>query len=387
MEISFYFLVLFFLTVSVFLSVDAYFWWMERYPRYKIGRWENRESWMASVFSVGLRWLPKVPAVPVTQNKHLLLFDIMEGEFTRSWVQAWQTGGLLIGISEYSLEGSQNARNKTIRHFIDEKGRWKVEPQNVDFAILAYGLLKYDEQAAFLKPAMDQVIQIIEKQIGVDGLIAYSSRKNIRYVDTLGLVCPFLVCYDNTYHTDKYAELAVLQIEQFIENGMFKETWLPVHSYEQTTNLPVGVYGWGRGAGWFILGLTDTFLELKQSAGRERLRKYVLDCADYYLQFQRNDGGFGTFLQNTETYDSSATAVFAYFYARCFEMTKESKYSEALEKSLIKLKANTRRSGVLDYCQGDTVDIGVFSQRMDMMPFAQGMLLRAMKIYSSVKSN
>ncbi|MPN08619.1 hypothetical protein SDC9_155904 [bioreactor metagenome] len=43
----------------------------------------------------------------------------------------------------------------------------------------------------------------------------------------------------------------------------------------------------------------------------------------------------------------------------------------------------TRRDGALDYCQGDTVDFGIFSQRLDVMPFAQGMALRAFKIYNN----
>ena len=379
----YYFLLLYFFCTAVFFAVDLYFWWMERFPRWKIGRWTNEETWMNHSFKTGIQWLPKVPAVPVTQNKHLLLFDILEGEFTRKWVQAWQTGGLLIGVSEFSMEASKSARQKTINHFINQNGQWKTAPQNVDFAILAYALLKYNDEAQFLKPAMDFVIEIIENQMGDDGLMAYSSNKNNRYVDTLGLVCPFLVLYDNTYKTTKYSQLAILQIEKFEENGMFKDTFLPIHSYEITNNLPIGVYGWGRGTGWFILGLMDTFLELKQSLEKGRLKELIFHCADYYLQFQREDGGFGIFLQNNKTYDSSATAVFAYFYARCFEMNKDEKYFFALEKSLEKLKMFTRRNGALDYCQGDTVDVGIFSQRLDIMPFAQGMMLRAMKIFKS----
>lgn len=385
MEVLFYLLLVFAFIVIVFLSVDAYYWWMERYPRYKIGRWKENESWMSHAFAVGLGWLPKVPAVPVTQNKYLLLMDILKGKFTNPWVQAWQTGGLLIGVSEYSAKDSERVRNNSIQYFINEEGKWKVKPKNVDFAILAYGLLKYNDRKDFLKPAMDELIAVIEKQIGEDGLIAYSSRKNIRYIDTLGLVCPFLVLYDKTYRTDKYEKLAVLQIEQFIERGMFPNTWLPIHSYEWKTCLPVGVYGWGRGTGWFILGLLDSFLELSEEDHIEKLRKSLLTAADYYLQFQREDGGFGIFLQNKETYDSSATAIFAYFYGKCYELTQDRKYLTSMEKSLTKLKAYTRRNGALDYCQGDTVDVGIFSQRMDIMPFAQGMLLRAMVIYSRIK--
>ena len=57
-----------------------------------------------------------------------------------------------------------------------------------------------------------------------------------------------------------------------------------------------------------------------------------------------------------------------------------------IEKSLEKLQSFTRRDGSLDYCQGDTVEVGVFSQRLDIMPFAQGMLLRAVKIYENNRS-
>ena len=36
----------------------------------------------------------------------------------------------------------------------------------------------------------------------------------------------------------------------------------------------------------------------------------------------------------------------------------------------------TRINGVLDECQGDTKDIGIFSMQYTAMPFAQGISLR-----------
>ena len=279
----FYFLFVYFTFTSIFFVVDFYFWWMDRFPRWKIGDWLNNDKWMNDVFLIGLNWLPKVPSVPVTQNTHLLLWDIVKGRFSRKSVQAWQTGGLLIGVSEFSILDSEFARNKTIDFYIDKKGNWKKEPQNVDFAILAYGFLKYDDKIVFLKPAMDFLIDLIEKQIGKDGLIAYSNNKNIRYVDTLGLVCPFLAAYDKAYKTSKYSQLAFSQIEKFIENGLFKDTFLLVHSYEIKNNLPIGVYGWGRGTGWFILGLTDTFLELDESVEKEKLKKTIFKISLLFI--------------------------------------------------------------------------------------------------------
>lgn len=382
-DLSLAFLILYFVITSVFFAVDAYFWWIARYPRWKIGRWNSRIDWSNEAFKRGVNWLPKVPAVPVTQNTHLLLYDIIQGKFIRKSVQAWQTGGLLIGVSEYSIQDSRDVQRQTIDYFINKKGEWRINPQNIDFAILAFGFLKYSERSSFLKPAMDYLINLIEKQIGDDGLIAYSLNKNNRYVDTLGLVCPFLVLYDNIYGTSKYTQLALAQLHSFIDKGMFKETFLPVHAYETTSNLPIGVYGWGRGTGWFILGITDTFLELKEGVEKEILKEKLFLLADYYLQFQRDDGGFGIFLQNKETYDSSATAVFAYFLGRCYELKRNKKYLESLESAINKLMSVTRRNGALDYCQGDTIDVGIFSQNLNIMPFAQGILLRTMKIYSN----
>ena len=119
MELLSYFLLLFFIIACIFLSVDAYFWWMERFPRYKIGRNKGFDSWSKALFEKGKSWLPKVPAVQITQNKHLLLWDILQGKFTRNSVQAWQTGGLLLGLSEYSPEESKTEKQKTHQFIFD----------------------------------------------------------------------------------------------------------------------------------------------------------------------------------------------------------------------------------------------------------------------------
>ena len=39
----------------------------------------------------------------------------------------------------------------------------------------------------------------------------------------------------------------------------------------------------------------------------------------------------------------------------------------------------TRRDGALDYAQGDTLGIALYSTRFDILPFAQGMTLSLLK--------
>ena len=80
------------------------------------------------------------------------------------------------------------------------------------------------------------------------------------------------------------------------------------------------------------------------------------------------------------TYDSSATAVLAWFYTKCYILTGQKEYQEMAGQCLSKLLKKTRITGAIDECQGDTKGIGVFAQTYDVMPFAQGMALRAIHI-------
>ena len=66
----------------------------------------------------------------------------------------------------------------------------------------------------------------------------------------------------------------------------------------------------------------------------------------------------------------------AWFYAKMQIIEGDCEYSEISKRCLEKIKENTRITGAIDWCQGDTKDIGVFSQTYDIMPFAQGMILR-----------
>jgi len=271
---------------------------------------------------------------------------------------------------------------KITTHFIND-GLWKEKPTNVDYAMLAYAILRIHPNPQQIKPAMDQVINIIDKHIGADNLIAYSGKDSLRFVDTIGLVAPFLVLYANTYKQDKYAHLAFLQIENFLHNGLFKDTWIPVHSYMVNSGLPVGVFGWGRGTGWLLIGMIDSYFEMISGKEKNQLKSYILESAKYYLSFQRKDGGYGVFIHDKDTYDSSATAIFAYFFIKVYKLNNDEKYLNAYKKAMKKLLSKTRRNGALDCNQGDTVNVGVFSQRFDTMPFAQGMLLRAYAAYKN----
>lgn len=369
-----------FLILSIIIfGVDFYFYMLNRYCRYHIGRWNNYDEWLSNVKNISIKWTRKTPVVKMTDNNRLMVIDMINGKYKNNNIQSWQLGGLLLGLCECNDKEAKEAINKLIIKLIDKDGNWVTKPTNVDCGLLSYAILKNSRDYKKIKPAMDYSIGIIEKNICEDGMIAYTSDKNVdeRYVDTLGFVCPFLQLYSNIYAEEKFSKISLEQINQYNKYGLLHDTYLPNHAYNPKNKLPLGVYGWGRGVAWYVIGLIDTYIEIKDSDEKLILKQNIKNVADSYINYQREDGGFGSILQNERTYDSSATAVLAYFYSRCYEIFENPKYLEVSNKCLQKIKSVTRITGKVDWCQGDTKDIGVHSQTFDIMPFAQGFTLRA----------
>ena len=373
-------IVFIFLILSIIIfGVDFYFYMLNRYCRYHIGRWNNYDEWLSNVKNISIKWTRKTPVVKMTDNNRLMVIDMINGKYKNNNIQSWQLGGLLLGLCECNDKEAKEAINKLIVKLIDKDGNWVTKPTNVDCGLLSYAILKNSKDYKKIKPAMDYSIGIIEKNICEDGMIAYTSDKNVdeRYVDTLGFVCPFLQLYSNIYAEEKFSKISLEQINQYNKYGLLHDTYLPNHAYNPKNKLPLGVYGWGRGVAWYVLGLIDTYIEIKDSDEKLILKQNIKNIADSYINYQGEDGGFGSILQNERTYDSSATAVLAYFYSRCYEIFENPKYLEVSNKCLQKIKSVTRITGKVDWCQGDTKDIGVHSQTFDIMPFAQGFTLRA----------
>ena len=372
-----------FLILSIItFGVDFYFYILNRYCRYHIGRWNNYDEWLSNVKNISIKWTRKTPVVKMTDNNRLMVIDMINGKYKNNNIQSWQLGGLLLGLCECNDKEAKEAINKLIIKLIDKDGNWVTKPTNVDCGLLSYAILKNSKDYKKIKPAMDYSIGIIEKNICEDGMIAYTSDKNVdeRYVDTLGFVCPFLQLYSNIYAEEKFSKISLEQINQYNKYGLLHDTYLPNHAYNPKNKLPLGVYGWGRGAAWYVIGLIDTYIEMKDSDEKLILKQNIKNVADSYINYQREDGGFGSILQNERTYDSSATAVLAYFYSRCYEIFENPKYLEVSNKCLQKIKSVTRITGKVDWCQGDTKGIGVHSQTFDIMPFAQGFTLRTVLI-------
>ena len=359
-------------------GIDYFFYLKNKYCRFHIGHW-NRNDWEQAVEKRAIKWLRRTPTVKITDNSRYMLLDFLNGKYKSNTIQSWQKAALILGLLENESKEVQKVARKTAESLIDVTGNWKKKPVAVDCGMLSYAILKAVSDPLKIKPAMDYSIEIIKKSINKEGMISYTGEIDNpdMYVDTIGLVCPFLTLYAAIFDDREWEDIAFYQIKMFHQYGLYENTALPNHAFHIESKLPLGVYGWGRGTAWYLVGLMDTYKNLKNEVYKKELKKWIYEAAEKYMIHQRNDGGFGSILQRTQTYDSSATATLAWFYGCCYEIFSEEKYIRIKEKCLDKLLTCTRISGAIDWCQGDTKDIGVFAQTYDLMPFAQGMALRA----------
>lgn len=382
------------LTFLVFL-IDIIPLFKDWISRIHIGRYDDKENWNQSITNIGVKWLNKTPKIKVTDNNRLIVLDMLKGNYTKAAIQYWQEAALLLGLGEYlNKKGKDERVENEIKKFLsgkfDQEGQWVEKPEHVDAGILAYSILKLDFiNSDDFKAALDYTWELIKDHIGEDGTVGYrKSMQNYRYVDTIGFICPFLVSYGIIYDNSECIDLAVKQIQEYEKNGMLEKYHIPSHAYNIKTKAPLGLYGWGRGLGWYAIGLIDTWNELPQNNNNKAvLEQSVKNFARASLKFQQENGAWNWTVTRNETRpDSSTTATLGYFLLNAAKICGISEVClSGSEKAINYLMKVTRRNGEVDFSQGDTKDIGVYSMLFNILPFTQGFCIRMENLYDKHK--
>lgn len=377
-----FFLVLLFIII-IFIDVFPQFYTWQ--SRIKIGQFTSYEDWKNKVFEISKKWVFNTPTIKVTDNERLIIIDIIKGNYKKNAIQNWQEAALLLGlIQEYKVSKSETTKviiNNYVDSYLDSNGNLKITSLEIDSVILGYGLISIPWlDLNKNKLVFDRFYQLILSLKGDDGTIAYKKHsKNFRYVDTIGFICPFLVEYGKKYQQEEAIELAVLQLSEFNKYALLNDSFMPCHTYNLETKLPVGLFGWGRGLGWYAIGLIDSWSAFPENhLSKKQLEINVIQFAKMAIQFQQSNGGWHWLITNKASqFDSSTAATLAWFFTNASSLDSISQECKtAREKALEYLQKVTRRNGAIDFSQGDTKGIGVHSQNFDILPFTQGFVLR-----------
>ena len=111
---------------------------------------------------------------------------------------------------------------------------------------------------------------------------------------------------------------ALRQAENFLSHGMDFRSGLPYHGYDTKSGMKYGIIGWGRAAGWLLLGLSE--LDFEERESNEKAEKMMLAVLDRI----RENGLFSWQLDCLEgPLDTSASGMIFYSLLRLERRTKD----------------------------------------------------------------
>lgn len=145
---------------------------------------------------------------------------------------------------------------------------------------------KFGEQK--YKISADKILNRLDSIDKVDGIVKYRENTHRQDVDVIGLVCPFLNMYSSQFKSKRCSEIAANMINQYARYGMDESTGLPSQAYDTNSKIKIGYANWGRGCGWFCLGISDlekNNLDSISTKKIERLNKTLISMAPLYEQY------------------------------------------------------------------------------------------------------
>ena len=229
-----------------------------------------------------------------------------------------------------------------------------------------------------------------------EGSMPYSKKAHNEhiYADSIGMICPFLMLHGINVHQQKYIDMAVLQISNFMKNAIDDKTGLPYHGYRYKDHEKYGIIGWGRAAGWLMMGMSGCLRaadikERKAAAGQSadlvdcndmrELKQYYDDLAIVLIDYQREDGLWGWNIADTDSQtDTSASAMILYSLSQ-YPMDKEnagiSGTSEVLQRGMHGLERYITKDGKVMQCQAECCGFGIYPEKFSSYPWSVGMTL------------
>ena len=227
-----------------------------------------------------------------------------------------------------------------------------------------------------------------------EGSMPYSIKAHNEhiYADSIGMICPFLMMYGIKNGQQKYINMALQQINNFMKNAIDDKTGLPYHGYRYKDHEKYGIIGWGRAAGWLMMGMSGC---LRATAGQSadladrnemsELKQYYNDMTNVLIDYQHEDGLWSWNIADTDSQtDTSASAMILYSLSQ-YPMDKGNTgingTSEVLRRGVNGLERYITKDGKVMQCQAECGGFGIYPEKFGSYPWSVGMTLA---LFSSV---
>lgn len=242
----------------------------------------------------------------------------------------WPAGLLAKSLADYYMEHKNSEEARIIldclKKYYDRWIRRGSKMYYLDDAFCGMALIDLHQITGEekYKQAVEKIATyLIQHETDNAGSLPYRPKQQNGYIfaDGIGMTCPFLCKYGSTYGDMKAVNLAVTQIQNYINLGMDNKTGLPYHGYQYESGVKYGIIGWGRAVGWLMIGMAETlaymeadrpsYESIKQAYRHlvDKVETYQLEGGLYSWQLGAKDGPV----------DTSATAMILYAIARSLD--------------------------------------------------------------------
>lgn len=242
----------------------------------------------------------------------------------------WPTGLLAKSLTDYYMENKNSEEARTIINCLKKYyDRWierGCKMYYLDDAFSGMALIDLHQITGEekYKKAADAVVQyLFAHETDGAGSMPYRPKQKNGYIfaDSIGMVCPFLCKYGSTYSDMNAINLAVTQIQNFIDFGMDEKTGLPYHGYQYESGVKYGIIGWGRAVGWLMIGMAESLAYMEETRpSYEMIKQSYRRLVDKVEAYQLEGGLYSWQLGAKEgPVDTSATAMILYAIARSLD--------------------------------------------------------------------
>ncbi|WP_405292914.1 glycoside hydrolase family 88 protein [Algibacter sp. Ld11] len=291
-------------------------------------------------------------------------------------------GYLLNGIFDYAKATNNiktlNYLEKTIDKFVSELNNNPKTLQYIDQVTMGVVIAKLFQENK--NPRYQEACEVIINWLNTNidkkyGIILYRPNLDFQYVDTLGMICPFLVICAEVFDKNELIKLSNTQLKFYIEHGLNKTNKLPYHAIELQNGSPMGSSNWGRGLGWYLLALSATlkYTNNKNNDFYDFFNKEIEVLKPHLNNFKQKHY-WGQFLSSSKKWHIDTSVSTMIFYSLSL-IDKSENFNDFYNF----LKPLTTKKGEVDHTSGDTEDINIYSREYGKSELTQGLLLSIFK--------
>lgn len=279
---------------------------------------------------------------------------------------------LMLGLIKYMdpNEKAVNILKKAFDKILDVNGKPLFLIDKVDqipYAIVGLKLFDIFKEKKYLELARAFYNFIYQNYANNNGVILYREGQTVWLNDTLGMVVPFLLNYHKYSNKANCIEMAKKQIAHFIEFGIDNKTFIPAHGINLKFNTKAGSINWGRGIGWYFIGLKALY-EFDGSFEKE-----YNGLVNTLMRLRNNEGLWSQFPgSGNDTFDASTTTMF---------LTCMPKETYTLDDILKKMDKHISQEGFVLQTSGDTYGANRYSKTFGKSELSQGMMLLLLSRY------